>query len=104
MAEVNETKVTETKVCSPIKSGWRGDLNGYIEHTDSASIEVSEVTLRLDKVTAWALCNVLTDHAIKEMEPYTDESQRTILSTLGAALGRMIDHHSANNGGRKCVK
>lgn len=50
---------------SPIESGWRGDLNGCVKNSGS-KIAVSEVTLRLDKNTAWALANQLTDQAIKE--------------------------------------
>lgn len=49
----------------PIKAGWRGCQNGGIENTNSY-VEVSEITLRLDKKTAWALCNHLTDRAIKD--------------------------------------
>jgi hypothetical protein len=87
----------------PIKSGWRGNLNGYVEGTKGTAIEVSEVTLRLDRFTAWALANQLTDRAIKAANAVENE-QIMALSTLGAALGRLIDHPSANNGGRECVK
>lgn len=87
----------------PIKSGWRGNLNGAVEHTDNSSIQVSQVTLNLDQTTAWALCNLLTDSAI-ERSCALEGKQIEALSTLGAALGRLIDHPSANNGGRECVK
>lgn len=96
--------MSEEKARPPIKSGWRGNLNGAVEHTEGSGIAVSEVTVRLDKTTAWALCNVLTDRALDSLKGYTEDSQRTSLATLGAALGRLIDHHAANNGGRECVK
>lgn len=88
---------------SPIKSGWRGNINGVIENTDSSYVEVSEITLRLDRVTAYALCNVLTDSSIATSNS-VEGLQVTALSNLGAALGRIIDHHSANNGGRQILK
>jgi hypothetical protein len=87
---------------SPISSGWRGHLNGYIENTKGARIQVSEVTLRLDSDTAWALANQLTDRAIKEANAVEGEQVKA-LSNLGAALGRLLDHHAANNGGREVV-
>ncbi len=90
------------KIKSPVKAGWRGNVTGAIENTDSR-IEVSEITLKLDQVTAFALCNHLTDDAIKRAVS-CEGAQVLALSTLGAALGRLIDHHSANNGGRECVK
>jgi hypothetical protein len=95
-AEHNSTK-------PPIKGGWRGNLNGHVENTDGAQIAVSEVTLRLDSATAWALANHLTDRAIKEANA-VEGAHIAALSTLGAALGRLIDHPAANNGGRECVK
>lgn len=97
MSEQNEN----TK--PPIKSVWRGNLNGYLEHTSGSQIKVSEITLQLDHDTAWALANHLTDRAIKDANSVND-GQMAKLSTLGAALGRLIDHHAANNGGRECVK
>jgi hypothetical protein len=87
----------------PIKSGWRGNLNGHIENTKDAQIGVSEITLKLDFETAWALANQLTDRAIEEAKA-VENGQIAALSTLGAALGRLIDHHAANNGGRDFVK
>lgn len=87
----------------PIKSGWRGNLNGAIENTEGSHIEVSEITLKLDRATAWALANQLCDGALDSAQA-CEGGQREALSTLGAALGRMIDHHSANNGGRAIVK
>jgi hypothetical protein len=86
----------------PIKSGWRGDINGHIEDTES-HISVSEITLKLDAKTAYALCNQLSDGAIERAHA-VEGDQVEALSTLGAALGRMIDHYSANNGGRKVTK
>lgn len=88
---------------SPIKSGWRGHLNGHLENTDGAHIEVSEITLRLDGITAYALANLLGDESIKRSGS-CEGSQIAALSTLGAALGRLIDHWAANNGGRKEIK
>lgn len=86
----------------PIKSGWRGHLNGVVEHTHS-SIQVSEVTLKLDHATANALANHLCDSAI-ERACSCEGNQVAALSNLGAALGRLIDHHAANNGGRNIIK
>ena len=91
------------KTKSPIKAGWRGCQNGWIDNADGSHIEVSEVTLRLDRKTAWALCNHLTDEAI-ETANSVDGFQVAALKTLGAALGRLIDHHSANNDGRDVIK
>lgn len=88
---------------TPIKSGWRGNLNGAVEDTKGTEIQVSEVTLRLDPYVAWALANQLTDRAIKEANAVENE-QVAALSTLGAALGRLIDHPAANNGGREIIK
>ena len=88
---------------SPIKSGWRGDINGHIEQTDS-HIEVSEVTLKLDSRTAYALCNLLTSRQIAKVGKVVTEEQGESLETLGAALGRLIDHPSANNDGRKIIE
>lgn len=86
----------------PIKSGWRGNINGAIEGTDSY-IAVSQVELRLDRATAWALANLLGDEQLKGCTAI-DGEQIPALSNLGAALGRIIDHPSANNGGREIVK
>ncbi len=90
-------------VKSPIQSGWRGNLSGAIEKTGTAHIAVSEVTLRLDPATAWALCNLLDDRAVARSNACGGD-QLAMLSELGAALGRLIDHQSANNGGREIVK
>jgi len=94
---------TDAKPAPPVKGGWRGHLSGCVERTESSYIEVSEVTLRLDAKTAYALCNHLTDSAIERAVSCEGE-QVAALSNLGAALGRLIDHHSANNGGRKVLK
>lgn len=88
---------------SPIKSGWRGNLNGHLEHTSGSHIEVTEVTVKLDRDTAWALCNQLSDAAIN-LANAVEDKQISALSTLGAAIGRLIDHPSANNGGREHIK
>lgn len=96
--------MTDNKIESPIKSGWRGNMNGAVEHTSGTEINVSETTLKLDSGMAWALCNVLTDSALEMTRCCTEDNQRKLLSTLGAALGRLIDHPAANNGGRECVK
>jgi replicative DNA helicase len=87
---------------SPIKSGWRGNINGHVEKTNS-QVQVAEISLKLDHVTAWALCNLLTDSQVKD-HPMLEQNQREMMSELGAALGRMIDHSSANNGGRAIIK
>ena len=87
----------------PIQTGWKGHINGYVEGTSGTTVGVSEVTICLDKDTLYALCNHLTDDAIKRASS-CEGPQVQALSTLGAALGRMIDHHSANNGGRTCLK
>ena len=83
---------------SSIRSGWRGTLNGAVSKTHS-QIKVTEVTLKLDSETAWALANLLTDDAITKVGA-VNPVQAEALSNLGAALGRLIDHGAANNGGR----
>jgi hypothetical protein len=93
----------QTVVRPPIMSGWKGDINGAVECTKTTRIKVSEVTLQLDYDTAWALANQLTDRAIKAANAVENE-QVAALSNLGAALGRLIDHSAANNGGRECIK
>jgi hypothetical protein len=87
---------------SPIKSGWKGHLNGFIEKTES-NISVSKIKLELDTKTAHSLCNILRDSALQASTAITTE-QHESLSVLGAAIGRLIDHPSANNGGRKIIK
>lgn len=87
----------------PVKAGWKGKLTGYLEKTDGSQIAVSEVTLKLDYTTAYALCNLLTDGAIAR-SCSVEGKQIDAMSNLGAALGRLIDHHSANNGGRELLK
>ena len=91
-----------SEVKPPIKSGWRGNINGVVECTDS-HVQVSQITLRLDYQTAYALANLLCDSALERAQA-VEGNQRDALSHLGAALGRLIDHHAANNGGRACVK
>lgn len=93
----------ESEVKSPIKSGWKGNINGHIEATNGSSIIVGNVTLNLDQETAWALANQLSDKAIATANA-VEGGQILALSNLGAALGRLIDHPSANNGGREVVK
>lgn len=88
----------------PIKSGWRGNLNGYLENSNSSQIRVSQINVTLDSDLAWALCNILCDSSLDCLHGSVDEDQHKSLSTLGAALGRLIDHPSANNGGRELVK
>jgi hypothetical protein len=95
--------MTHPKAKSPISSGWRGNINGHIEGTGSY-IQATEVTLRLDRETAWALCNLLGEETIKENAGAVDKKQGEALSALGAALARFIDHPSANNGGREIIK
>lgn len=86
---------------SPIKCGWRGHLNGAVEATECAHVQVSEITLKLDMLAAWALCNQLHDNVL---DAHVTHQHREMLSNLGAAIGRLIDHPSANNGGRSVVK
>lgn len=95
--------MSDDKIKSPIKSGWRGNLSGYLECTKSSQIAVSEITLRLDYETAYALCNLLTDSAIQE-STRLEKDQAAAMANLGAAIGRLIDHHAANNGGRDLLK
>lgn len=92
-----------SEVKSPIMSGWRGNLNGAIEGTSTSNIQVSEITLRLDYKTAWLVANALSDDCIERGNP-SNANGNKILSEVGAALGRLIDHPSANNGGRELVK
>ncbi len=87
---------------SPIASGWRGNINGFVECTRT-EVAVATVELRLDRETAYALCNLLHDKAI-ESSGAVEGTQIQAMSNLGAAIGRLLDHSSANNGGRKVVK
>lgn len=90
------------KIKPPTKGGWRGNLNGAIEGTETSWIATSEVTLKLDAKTAYALANMLTDESLKLA--CCHRLSFDALSNLGAALGRLIDHPSANNGGRELIK
>ncbi len=92
--------MSDTK--SPIMSGWRGHINGTIEKTVDSSIKISNIDINLDFDTAWALCNLLTDDAIERAKA-VEGKQIDQMSNLGAALGRMIDHDSANNGDRRII-
>ncbi len=87
----------------PIKSGWRGNLTGHVEDCKDTEVEIGRITVKLDKDTAWALCNLLTDGAIERANSVEGEQIKS-MSTLGAAIGRLIDHPAANNGGREVVK
>lgn len=91
---------------SPVKGGWRGNLSGGIEGTSNSHISASEITLKLDRETAWALANLLHDNALERSCNYgvIEGPQEQALSNLGAALGRLIDHGAANNGGREVLK
>jgi len=86
---------------SPIKSGWRGNLNGCIKNTNS-TITVSKINIEFDYETAWAICTLL--HGDINKYNYLTQSQAEGVSNIGAALGRLIDHPSANNGGRDIIK
>lgn len=90
------------EVKPPIKSGWKGNQNGYVEDTDT-TVQVSKITIEVDHKTAWALCNILTDSQLKA-SGNLETDQVKALSNLGAAVGRMIDHSAANNGGRAVLK
>lgn len=90
---------------SPIRAGWRGNLSGSVEHTEATSVSVTRVEIALSREDAWALCNVLLDKSLDAVAPACLEGGQIIaLSTLGAALGRLVDHPSANNGGREVLK
>ena len=84
---------------SQIESGWKGNVNGFIKNTDSHII-VSKLGLTLDRDTAWALCNLLTDKAIKD-SLLLDKKQKPGLTSLGAVLGHLIDHPAGSNGEKK---
>ncbi len=88
---------------SPIKSGWRGNQQGFVEDCNNTHVQVTEITLRLDHETAYALCNVLTDSELEKCFNIEND-QRKSLETLGAAIGRLIDHSAANNSGRNLIK
>ncbi|MDY7537552.1 hypothetical protein QN372_00150 [Undibacterium sp. RTI2.1] len=88
---------------SPIKSGWRNNINGYVEGCVKTEVKVSQINLSLDQETAWALCNLLCDSEL-EKSGAINRPQFPMMSNLGAALGRMIDHSAANNSGRKVIK
>lgn len=79
-----------------ISSGWKDDLQGHIHHTDS-HISVKAITLDLDSITAWALCNLLTSERIDANSCVLEESQKVRLRNLGAAIGALIDHHAKKN-------
>jgi len=89
---------------SPIKSGWRGAINGSIELTENSGINVDRINLWLDFKTAWALCNLLDDRALENHRDVIEIGQLKMLSNIGASIGRLIDHPAANNGGRKIIK
>lgn len=91
--------MTEKKATPPCPVS-SGSLSGHVHGTKGTQIKVSEVTLTLDKETAWALCNVLHDSQLLA-NVYIEDPQRVILSTLGAALGRIMDHSSSRNGTRE---
>jgi hypothetical protein len=102
---IEESEMTET-VKSPIKSGWRGNINGAVELCDNTEVRCETVRLTLGTDAAWALCNVLHDKVIRDafMQQWLEAPQIEALSMLGAALGRLIDHSSSNNGGREILK
>ena len=94
--------MTESNEESPIESGWRGNLNGVVRGTNT-TIQVRLINLEIDNKTAWALCNLLFDKDI-EKSTLLEEDQKTRLISLGAAIGRLIDHPATNNGGREIIK
>lgn len=87
----------------PLLGGCRGHLNGQVAGNLRAAVKVQEVQITLSAEAAYALCNILTDAALANNGDVGDRARNT-LSNLGAAVGRLIDHHSANNGGRDFIK
>ena len=83
---------------SPIGGGWRGNISGHINGTKS-EIHVHRIELVLDRDLAWALCNRLYEAGLMS-DLGVSKDQREQLCNLGAALGALIDHPAANNGGR----
>jgi len=81
---------------SAIESGWKGSINGFIKNTDS-HVEVSRIKLELDDSTAWVLCNLL--HKTNLQKSVLGKDQIEPMLSLGAAIGRLIDHPSAKNPG-----
>lgn len=75
-----------------------GQINGHIKNTESY-ISIGTIELKLDKETAWALCNRLSESALKDLGGgYVDADQIEKLRSLGGVIGRFISHPSANNG------
>lgn len=100
---VREERLSK-RVKPPIKSGWRGNINGGVEKTQNTSVNVEVICLSLDRETAHSLCNVLHDSALSDSRLHLEGPQLERLSNLGAALGALIDHPAANNGGRAVRK
>ena len=73
-----------------------GHLTGHIRETESR-IAIKIIALDLDRETAYALCNLLCDSSLKGSKYLADEQIKK-LSSLGAALGRVVEHSSAKNG------
>lgn len=74
-----------------------GSLSGHIQGTESR-IGIKTVSLDLDRATAFALCNLLHDQSLKDSTSL-ERDQAEALSSLGAALGRIVGHPSQNNMG-----
>lgn len=87
--------MSDTSKKSPIKSGWKGNIQGYIEQTDS-QIRVKTIQVDIDSTTAWALCNLLSDHALSTAGHLLDDVQIPPLRNLGAAIAMFIDHPTKN--------
>ena len=99
----DDKKEEGLQVKSPVQGGWRGHVNGTVEATRASTVKVEKIVVELDSWTAWALCNLLDDRALERANAVENE-QIPAMSNLGAAIGRLIDHPSANNGGRQVIK
>ena len=81
-----------------MKNGTQsGSLFGAIKQTESY-ITLHSVRLVIDYENAYALCNVLHDKSLKESN-YLESDQRAKLSSLGTALGRLVENPSQKNTG-----
>jgi hypothetical protein len=76
-----------------------GNLSGHIRNTESW-IKVNTITVDFDFNTAYALCNLLMDSDLKKSH-CLERDQVDKLSSLGAALGRIVEHPSRENEGVK---
>lgn len=69
------------------------ELQGAISGTNGSSIKTSKIELELDSDTAFALCNLLGEEAVKgEHMKYINREQQECLIGLGKALAAFVDH------------